>query len=93
MKQWIARRKNLGAYHSLLRELALEDVSSYKNYLRMDAATFEDLLQRVAPIITKQDTYMRAAIPAGERLAVTLRFLATGNSSSFFLAILSMSDV
>eukprot|EP00795_Rhopilema_esculentum_P013624 gene13624-4522_t len=38
VKQWIARRKNLGAYHSLLRELALEDVFSYKNCLRMDAA-------------------------------------------------------
>lgn len=32
------------------------------------------------PIIKKQDTNMRKAIPIQDRLAVTLRFLATGDS-------------
>ena len=54
------------------------DVSSYRNFVRMDAASFEELLQMVAPLITYQDTTMREAIPPAERLAVTLRFLATG---------------
>ena len=44
----------------------------------MDAATFEKLLCMVAPMITHKDTVMREAISLGERLAVTLRFLATG---------------
>ena len=56
----------------------MEDVGAYKNYLRIDAATLEDLLQRVAPIIVKQDTHMRDSRLVGERLALTLRFLATG---------------
>ena len=36
----------------------------------------------VAPLITQQDTNMRQAISAGERLALTLRFLATGMYST-----------
>ncbi|KAJ8035827.1 Protein ALP1-like [Holothuria leucospilota] len=34
----------------------------------------------VRPIIQKKDTIMREAISANERLSITLRFLATGNS-------------
>lgn len=34
----------------------------------------------VSPLIKKEDTIMRNAISPGERLAVTLRFLATGDS-------------
>ena len=44
----------------------------------MDVVTFEELLARVALRITYQDTKMRPAIPPAERLAITLRFLATG---------------
>ena len=54
------------------------DVSSYCNFLRMSASTFEELLNKVAPLITHQDTVMRQATPAGERLALTLQFIATG---------------
>ena len=35
-------------------------------------------LHKVAPLITRCDTVMRQAIPPGERLALTLRFIATG---------------
>ena len=54
------------------------DTSSYRNFLRMDSTSFEELLRKVGPKISLQNTVMRDAIPAGERLAVTLRFLATG---------------
>ena len=59
-------------------EIRLLETSSYRNFVRMDVATFEDLLRVIAPRITYQDTVMRQAISPGERLAVTLRFLATG---------------
>ena len=49
-----------------------------RHFLRMDAATFDELLAMVRPHITFRDTNMRKAISPGERLAVTLRFLATG---------------
>ena len=75
---WIQNRGAQGAYHQLMKELRLLDTSAYRNFVRMDASTFEELLGRVGPRITRQDTVMRNAIPPGERLAVTLRFLATG---------------
>ena len=62
VKEWINRRKKYGAYHSLMKELTQEDISSYKNYVRMHVSTFEELLQKVAPIMTRQDTHMRDAI-------------------------------
>ena len=37
---WIARRNQYGAYHALVQELSLEDLSGFKNFLRMDMATF-----------------------------------------------------
>lgn len=42
--------------------------------------TFIFYLDLLKPRITKQDTVMRQAIPAEERLIATLRFLATGRS-------------
>ncbi|XP_069610656.1 uncharacterized protein [Ranitomeya imitator] len=41
---------------------------------------FDDLLQILRPHLTLQDTVMRQAICADERLLITLRFLATGES-------------
>ncbi|KAJ8973881.1 hypothetical protein NQ317_019294 [Molorchus minor] len=35
---------------------------------------------RVGPMIRKKDTKWRKGIPTNERLAITLRFLATGDS-------------
>lgn len=46
----------------------------------MSPDRFQHLLSLVCPIIAKKDTNMRKAIPAAERLAITLRFLATGDS-------------
>lgn len=46
----------------------------------MSAEDFEILLNKVGPHIAKKDTKWRKAIPANERLALTLRFLATGDS-------------
>ena len=46
----------------------------------MSPQRFEALLQKVGPLISKQDTQLRKAVPAGERLAITIRYLATGDS-------------
>ncbi|KAJ8943663.1 hypothetical protein NQ318_005665 [Aromia moschata] len=54
--------------------------SDFKNYLRTDSDTFKTLLDWVSPVISKQNTKMRESIRADERLAFTLRYLATGRS-------------
>lgn len=77
-RQWILNRPQYGAYHQLINELRLSDQISYWNFLRMDESSFESLLILVTPLIRKKDTNMRQAISPAERLAVTLRFLATG---------------
>ena len=46
----------------------------------MSPERFQHLLDLVRPHIEKADTKFRKAISAAERLAITLRFLATGDS-------------
>nr|XP_021202050.1 uncharacterized protein LOC110384797 [Bombyx mori] len=46
----------------------------------MSSTEFELLLQKVDPLISKKDTKWRQAVPSKHRLAMTLRFLATGDS-------------
>lgn len=78
VKEWIARRPTLGAYAMLLDELRSEDPNKFKNFLRMSETDFNFLLQLISDKILKSDTNMRESIKPRERLALTLRFLATG---------------
>ena len=80
VRGWIARRQEMGAFHRIVRELATEDPSSFMEYLRMDEDHFNHLVSLVSPLTKKEDTCMREAISPPERVALTLRFLATGES-------------
>ena len=80
MQPYLGCRLTHGAYHALLQEL---DDKAYKNLLRMDRESFELLLNKVGPSIQRQDTTMRLSIAPEERLAVTLRYLATGVTPKF----------
>jgi hypothetical protein len=79
-RAWISRRIERGAFQLVFNELRLEDPLSFKNYLRMTEQSFMHLLSLVEPKISKESTTMRDSIPAAHRLALTLRFLASGNS-------------
>ena len=48
--------------------------------MRMEPDLFHEVLARVGPRITKQDTFRRRALEPGLKLAITLRYLGTGNS-------------
>lgn len=61
-------------------ELCAEPSGEFSNFVRMSCSDFEYLLQKITPMVIKQDTYWRDAIPVKVRLAVTLRYLATGDS-------------
>lgn len=74
---------SLSFRHSLdksLNDLLPEPVSHFGNFCRMSSTDFELLLQKVDPLISKKDTKWRQAVPSKHRLAMTLRFLATGDS-------------
>ena len=58
----------------------MPDTSDFRNYLRVDPEMFQELLQRLAPRLTKQDTRMRKDLPAELKLAVAVRFFASGDS-------------
>ena len=77
VRPYLQRRKVHGQYDTLMPELSPK---KYKNFLRMDETIFQELVERVRPIIQKQSTNWREPINVGLRLAITLRFLATGDS-------------
>ncbi|CAH2013705.1 unnamed protein product [Acanthoscelides obtectus] len=64
----------------LLNNLNQEPSGQCDNFFRMSSIDFEYLLQLIGPRIKKQDTVFRESIPAKVRLALTLRFSATGDS-------------
>ena len=63
-----------------LGELVAESSGEFKKFTRMTTVDFESLLDKISPLISKQDTQLRTAVPARIRLAITLRYLATGDS-------------
>ena len=80
VRAWIQRRWKHGAHHALMQELSAEDPEGFRNFQRMDTNDFQELLRKVTPLIQRQDTNMREAISPSERLSITLRYLATGDS-------------
>ena len=78
VKPYIARNPFLSVYNTLVQELRAEDKAAFKNFFADGSSfTFDELLEMVLPLIQKQDTNMRQSNPAGEKLALTLRYLAT----------------
>jgi hypothetical protein len=62
----------------LLKEISVEDTTSYENFIRMSKNDYQNLLEIITPKIIKKDTHLQKAISPSERLTLTLRFLATG---------------
>jgi len=79
VKEWISKR-NKYCHLNLLKEIQLSDPKDYQNYFRMNIDIYNKLLSMVEPLIIKKDTNMRESIPPNQRLALTLRYLATGRS-------------
>lgn len=79
MKEWLKKR-DVYSHVVLLSEISVSDPEDFLNYFRMNSETYNKLLNMVDPLIRRQDTHMRKCITVTERLAVTLRYLATGRS-------------
>lgn len=75
--QWMRR-----LYQHRINNALLNDMDHFhlKNFTRITAEDFEKLINLVGPMIERKDTKLRTAIPVEDRLALTLRFLASGDS-------------
>lgn len=63
VRNWIKKRnEGRGVLNMLNNELRIEDLTAYKNFLRMDNLQFEYLLAKVVPIVDKKNTTMRECI-------------------------------
>ena len=75
----LSKRKQHGEYYHLVSELSL-DSDKFENYFRLNQQQFDELEQLVGPLIAKNELQLRETISPRQRLAITLRFLATGDS-------------
>lgn len=82
-------RHTQGAYYTLvpklIRDTTTDDladnrVGTFRNYFRLSTTEFNYVLDKISPLIQKQNTEMRECINPEMRLMVTLRYLATGSS-------------
>lgn len=70
--------------------LQADDTEEFRMTLRMPKPVYDELLELVRPLITKRTTNFRAPIPADQRLALTLRFLAFGKIYCYYLVIIKI---
>ena len=73
-------RKKYGLYHILTDELRLFGKEYFFRLARMTPQRFRHLLSLVEPHLQRTTTKMREPISPAERLVLTLRFLASGDS-------------
>jgi hypothetical protein len=79
-RMWLIRRPIYGIYEQLMGELEQGDFGGFTNFIRMHPGRFHELLDRVDDRIKKMDTWYRKAIDPGLKLAITLRYYASGDS-------------
>lgn len=80
VSDFLQTRSDRGFFVDLNGMLRNGNPKLYENFVRMNSDDFDVLLNLVTPLIEKQDTTFRSSISAAERLALTLRFLAIGDS-------------
>nr|XP_055049571.1 uncharacterized protein LOC129435091 [Misgurnus anguillicaudatus] len=73
------RRPQQGDFYHLVAELRL-DSQRHHQYFRMSAEKMDELLSIIGHELTRKNTNYRSAIEPKQRLAVGLRYLASGDS-------------
>lgn len=80
VREWIGRRMDFGQYDTLIQELIRESPNQdFVAFMRMDVVMFREVCDRVGPRL-EAFNQRRPGIAPGLKLAITLRFLATGSA-------------
>ena len=79
-RPWLQRRPLYGQYENLLRELKEEDPKGFRIFQRLSPEVWNQVYEKVEPILERRVTPMRDPISVGLRLAITLRYLASGDN-------------
>ena len=58
VREWLTRRHELGQYDNLLTEIHKEDQRGYKNDLRITPDLVQEIVEKLAPRLQKQSTFM-----------------------------------
>lgn len=80
VRRWIRTRETDDAALKLIHEIRNDDEKAFIDMFRLSGQQFDFLLERIRPLITKQNTNMRKSISAELRLSITLKFLSSGDS-------------
>ena len=74
-------RKEDNYFNNIVKELSIEDTAEYKEIMRISYADFQRILSYIEEDKTrKQVLFGNKVIPPKERFALTIRFLATGET-------------
>ncbi|XP_068674609.1 uncharacterized protein [Montipora foliosa] len=80
-RKWIKRREEKGYFCNIVKELRTEDLSGYREMMRMNYNQFLTILLVLEPHISKKQVIGgHKTISAAERLTLTIRFLASGET-------------
>ena len=72
--------KDLSEYHLVMQQLRENnDRRRFQKFIRVSPEMFDNIVQRVGPRIERKSTTFRPAIPVEQRVAIALRFVATGD--------------
>ena len=80
-----ARRHVSGEFNQLVRPMRAMDEEMHFRYFRMSAHRFDDLVRRIQPLLHHKRTHA-SPVSVHERLAATLRLLASGGTQSSIAA-------
>ena len=84
---WIRRREEEGMFSNLVQKLLVEDTKTYSEKMRMNYESFKQILGFIESYITaKQSTIGTKIVSPAERLVLTIRFLATGETFAPYIS-------
>ncbi|KAI2805539.1 hypothetical protein BLOT_004537 [Blomia tropicalis] len=78
-------REAFGAHENLFREMELNDVESYRRYIRMDTSTFYEIAEAIRDLVDKEDLSTGCIVQGSMRQCSTdgVRSLGQVGSNSY----------